>query len=123
MLKKFKSNLIILLIWFIVSLVIISITAVFVHFNVLDHNNKIVIFIIGLFLFLLLGFLSGNINQTKGLLNGIITAFIAMVILSLLFLLGYNDKITLDIIVKLAIFMLSSGLGGIFGVNFKSIIK
>jgi len=124
MVNNFKKNFIILLIWLILSLIIIAMSSIFVYFKWIDVEGKsIYIFICGIVLFIILGFLSGNIKQTKGLLNGMTLSLFVVMILILIQFLGLESKLTLGNIAKYAVFLLSSGLGGIFGVNFKPIIK
>lgn len=124
MINNFKKNFTILLIWLILSLFIIAISSILVYFKVVDVEEKsIYIFASGVVLFILLGFLSGNIKQAKGLLNGILLSLFIIVILILIQFLGLESKIDLSIIAKYAIFILSGGLGGILGVNFKPVVK
>lgn len=124
MLGKFKKDFFILLIWLLIALFIIAISTVLTYFKVIDiSKNTVYVFICGVILFIILGFLCGNIKQKKGLLNGMILAVIITIILLLIRILGMEEKITFDIILKYIIYTLSSGFGGIFGVNFKPIVK
>lgn len=119
-----KKNLSILLIWLILTLIIIFISSLFIYFEVVNVSNKsIYIFICGLIIFIILGFLNGNIKREKGLLNGMLSALIVVVVLFLIQLLGFEEKFSFDLFIKYLVFILSSGLGGIFGVNFKPIVK
>lgn len=119
-----KKNLSILLIWLIISLIIIFISSIFIYFKVINVSDKsIYIFICGILIFIILGFLNGNIKQNKGLLNGMLSALIVVLILFLIHLLGFEEKFSFDLFIKYVVFILSSGLGGIFGVNFKPIVK
>lgn len=119
-----KKNIMILLIWLILCLIIITISAIFVYFRLINvSSNSIYIFLCGIIVFLLLGFLSGNIKQNKGLFNGIAFSVFVLIVLSLIQFLGLESKFTLSILTKYVIFLLTGGLGGIFGVNFKPIVE
>ena len=119
-----KKNFFILLIWLIISLIIIAISSIIVIYKVIDISDKSpYVYGCGILLFLILGFLTGNIKQKKGLINGIIGGLVVTVILVLIQFLGFEAKVTLGLITRYIVFILSSGLGGIFGVNFKPILK
>ncbi len=124
MIRNFKKDFMILLIWLILSLIIIAISSIFVYFKWIDVTGKSVyIFASGVILFIILGFLSGNIKQSKGIYNGMMISFFILIIIVLIQYLGLNSKFSLNILSKYVIFLLSGGLGGIFGVNFKPIVK
>ncbi|QVK16911.1 TIGR04086 family membrane protein [Mycoplasmatota bacterium] len=124
MINNFKKNVTILLIWLILSLIIIAVSSILVYFKIVSVEDKsIYIFVTGVLLFIILGFLSGNIKQAKGLLNGIMLSIFMIIILLLIQFLGLESKMSLSTIAKYGIFILSGGLGGIFGVNFKPIVK
>jgi len=124
MVSNFKKNLMILLIWLILALIIIAISSVMVYLKWVTLTEKSVyIFACGVILFLMLGFLSGNIKQAKGLYNGIMLSFIVLIIIVLIQFLGLSETFSLNVLSKYAVFLLSGGLGGIFGVNFKPVVK
>ncbi|HEY8364742.1 MAG TPA: TIGR04086 family membrane protein [Haloplasmataceae bacterium] len=121
---RIKKDFFILLIWLLISLFIIAISSVLIYYKIIDvSQNSVYVFACGVILFLFLGFLSGNIRQKKGLLNGILYALSIMIVLFLIQILGFDEKITFQLILKYLIYTLSSGLGGILGVNFKPLIK
>ncbi len=122
--NSFKKNLSILLIWLILALIIISISSILVYFNVIKVGEKsFYLYFCSILLFLILGFLSGNIKQKKGLVNGIMYSIFVIIILMLIQILGFEEKLSLNLTAKYVVLILSSGLGGIFGVNFKPVIK
>ncbi len=122
MTSNFKKNIFILLIWLILSLIIIAASSILVYFKLISINEKsIYIFVCGIILFIILGFVSGNIKQKKGLLNGLLMSLFVIIILILVQFLGFNEKLSLSLLAKYLVFMLSGGLGGIFGVNFKPV--
>lgn len=124
MVKNVKTNFIILLIWFIISLIIFTISSLFTYFGSIDISNKsIFVYLLGVLIFFVLGLLSGNIKQNNGLFNGIIFSVVVIIILMLYYFLGLEKKFSLDILIKSIVFILSSGLGGVIGVNFKPLIK
>ena len=121
---NFKKNISILLIWLLLSFIIILISAIFVYAKIINLSDKpIYIFLLGILIFIILGFLSGNIKQNKGLLNGVVQAFILVVLLFFIHLLGSDNKFSFDLTVKYLIYILSAGFGGIIGVNFKPLVK
>jgi putative membrane protein (TIGR04086 family) len=122
--SNYKKNILVLLIWLILTLIIITISSIFIYFKVINITDKsIYIFICGITIFVILGFLSGNMNQKKGLVNGMLFALFIVTILFLIFLLGFEDKFTFDLFIKYLVFILSAGLGGVIGVNFKPVVK
>lgn len=126
MLLNFKKNIVILLIWLFISLIIAIISTILAVMRVVDINNpdkSIYIFICAIVCFIILGFLSGNIHQKKGLYNSISLSIFVIIIFSLINYLGFEDKYSYQILPKYFALVLSSGLGGVFGVNFKSLIK
>ncbi len=121
---NFKKNIMILLIWLILCLIIISISAILVYFKLINVTpNSLYIFLCGLIVFLLLGFLSGNIKGNKGLHSGITFSVFILIILLLIQFLGFETKFSLSIFTKYVIFLLTGGLGGILGVNFKPMVN
>lgn len=81
--------------------------------------NKIIVFLIGLFSFLILGFLSGNFLNKKGFIIGFINSGIVIFIVILI----KDFKISnLYELIKYLCYLLIGSCGGILGLNFKSII-
>lgn len=80
-----------------------------------------VTFILGVAAFFILGFLAGNTAQKNGLLEGLIAALVVILIT-----LALNFFIQVPFVaksfVKTASFFTSSALGGIIGVNFRSVL-
>jgi len=119
-----KRDLFIILVWFIISLIILTITTILVYTQVINISGRsIFLFINGVLLFLTLGFLVGNVKQKKGLINGILYGLVIVIILMLIQVLCFNDKLTLNLLAKYLVFILSTAVGGSLGVNFKPIVK
>ncbi|NLG81712.1 MAG: TIGR04086 family membrane protein [Bacilli bacterium] len=119
-----KRDLFIILVWFIISLIILTISTILVYTQVINISGRSVfLFINGVLLFLILGFLVGNIKQKKGLVSGVLYGIIIVIILMLIQVLGFEDKLTLNLLSKYLVFILSTGVGGSLGVNFKPIVK
>lgn len=85
-----------------------------------NFNN--VTYIIGVVSFFILGFLAGNVAQKNGLLEGLIAALIILVIV-LISNFFISVPFVFKSIVKSLSYMISASLGGVIGVNFRSIIK
>ncbi len=88
------------------------------------YNDKNLIkhtFIIGILNFFILGIFAGNNKQNKGLFFGFIYGFIFLIILGLINFLN-NDLLTKNFIVKSILYLISSSIGGIIGVNIKKFI-
>ena len=116
--KYFISFLYILGLIFVLTLVL----TVLNYFDVINGNVlnilKIVITILSTFVG---GFLVGKNSNEKGYLEGIKLALIYVVFIFLLSILGFSDKITLNTFLYYAIIILSTMLGGMFGINKKVI--
>ncbi|ERJ12749.1 TIGR04086 family membrane protein [Haloplasma contractile] len=122
--NKFRTSLKILFVWFVISLGIILCATLLANFGVISiQAGTITIFIIALLIFFILGFLTGNGLEKNGLFNSLILSFIVMILLLMLWFLGFNQVINFKLILRFVILMLTSGLGGVIGVNFKPIIK
>ncbi len=85
------------------------------------QNYNIPASIIGGLIFFIIGFLSSNHHQKKGILTSFLYSFIIVIILFLIINLT-NTKYNPLIIVKYLIFIISSIIGGIFGVNVKKLV-
>jgi putative membrane protein (TIGR04086 family) len=123
MVKNLKTNVIILLMWFMISLILVTIASVLAYFRIIDVKNSLFILISGIIIFVILGFLSGNIKRSKGLISGLTLALIVIIILVLLQFLGFEEKFSLEKAIKFAIFLVSSAFGGIIGVNFAPLVR
>lgn len=86
----------------------------------MSNTSKIVELLIGSSSYLVLGMLAANAIHKKGLLVGLLVSFLTLLAIHLIYLLSlgsFNFKILPSII-----YIISSGIGGILGVNFKKII-
>ena len=82
------------------------------------NKFRIATFLIGLGLFLVLGFFSGNTEQKKGWIAGLSSALIVVVIVAIIQLFA-KDPFTWNRLIKYLAFLASGAFGGILGVNFK----
>jgi putative membrane protein (TIGR04086 family) len=73
-------------------------------------------FITGICLFIILGLLSGYYTQEKGLLAGLSSALVIIVII-LIINLFVKEPITLRMVLKFLTYTAGSAAGGIMGVN------
>lgn len=110
-------------------LIILTITGLI--YALLIWGNKVdgsgtkfhtIIFVTGIVLFLILGLLSGYYAQEKGLLAGLSSALILIVII-LLINLFVHEPLKLRIVLKFLTYIASSTAGGILGVNIPRRIK
>lgn len=85
----------------------------------LESNHKSYILIIGGVSFLILGFISGIVASKNGLLEGFISGLI-VILISLLINIFVRNPFELKTLIKIAIYLLSSSLGGVLGINLKS---
>ncbi len=90
-----------------------------IYFSNFSFNRWITLGI-GAFAFLILGFLSGNFQQRKGLFWGFGTALLLIFII--LIFKGFRLNTPYQII-KYLIYLLMSASGGLLGLNFKCILK
>lgn len=79
-------------------------------------------FILGIISFLILGLVSGNIAQKNGLLEGLVSALI-IILLALIINLFAKVDFNFRTFLKCVTYLTSSSLGGVIGVNFKPIKK
>lgn len=122
MAKQLRLALIMLLLGAVITLLILFGTSLLIQFN--DFSEKqidIITFVSSLFIFIFIGFISGNIKGKNGLVNGMLSAVLLAVIFAVINIL--NRSFDFIHIVRYIIMILTGGLGGIIGVNFKPIIK
>ncbi|MBQ3253813.1 MAG: TIGR04086 family membrane protein [Acholeplasmatales bacterium] len=82
--------------------------------------NPIIEVIIGASSFFIMGLLFSNFIHKKGLIVGIISAIINILLIHFIYFLSMG-KFNISIL-PFIIYTISSGIGGILGVNFKKII-
>jgi len=79
-------------------------------------------FIIGIVCFFLLGFISGNVAQKNGLLEGLVAALF-IILITLIINLFVKVDFNFRTFVKVVTFLVSSSLGGVIGVNFRPFLN
>lgn len=109
---------------YFISIIILSILLII--YTILIYNKvispsqlsiKITTYIIGLFIFMLLGIIFSRFYQDKGWLRGlIVSSFIIIIILIFKFI---NHKVDYLQIIKLISYIFISCFGGIIGINTK----
>lgn len=90
------------------------------YFNIINYKTvSLISFIVVILLFMMVGFLSALKSNKKGYVNGlIIGGFNIILFLFLAFILGSNPK--LNVLIYFLILLLSSTIGGMFGINYKN---
>ncbi len=108
------------LIFYILFLMYLVIITTLNYYNVFNYKTiSVVNFISMIMLFMFAGFGVALKSQKKGYINGlIIGAFNVVLFLFLAFILGESPKLTIGI--YFLILLLSSTIGGMFGINFKN---
>lgn len=96
------------------------IITVFNYFDILSYKAiSIISFITIILLFMMTGFMSALKTYKKGYIIGlIIGGFNVLIFLLLIFILGEQFK--LNILIYFSILLLSSTVGGMFGINYKN---
>lgn len=117
--KKYKSILISIG-WFMVSLIVyLLIITTFAHFNIISYKTvSVMSFIFMCLLFMYNGFKVGKKSEKRGYLSGLIIGSIN-IILVLLLALVFRSIPELKSLIYFLVLLLSSTLGGMFGINFK----
>ncbi len=90
------------------------------YFNVISYKSvSLISFIVIILLFMMVGFMAALKSNKKGYINGlIIGGFNIVLFLFLAFILGTHPK--LNILIYFLILLLSSTIGGMFGINYKN---
>lgn len=103
----------------ILSIYLIIITTLN-YFNLINYKTmSLISFIAMILLFLFVGFDAALKSNKKGYINGlIIGAFNIILFLFLAFILGTHPKLNIGI--YFLILLLSSTIGGMFGINYKN---
>lgn len=120
--KNFIKNKLIVYGLFIVILSIIclvySILLYFKKFDFIINNNHLITLLIGIISFIFLGLLSGIAASKNGLLEGFISGLI-IILLTLIINIFLKNPFELKTLLKIFIYLISSSLGGIIGVNIR----
>lgn len=110
------------LLFFTISLSILMIIyTTLISLNIIPDDislNRTITLIIGLFLFFLLGVISGKKEMKNGWLSGISSAVLIILVITLIGIFMKN-KIDIFLLSKYTCFLLCSMIGGMFGVNLK----
>lgn len=110
------------LLFFTISLSILMIIyTTLISLNIIPDDislNRTITLIIGLFLFFLLGVISGKKEKKNGWLSGISSASLILLVIILIGIFMKN-KIDIFLLSKYTCFLLCSMIGGMFGVNLK----
>lgn len=110
------------LLFFTISLSILMIIyTTLISLNIIPDDislNRTITLIIGLFLFFLLGVISGKKEMKNGWLSGISSASLILLVIILIGIFMKN-KIDIFLLSKYTCFLLCSMIGGMFGVNLK----
>ena len=90
------------------------------YFNIISYKSvSIISFIVTILLYMMIGFMEALVGNKKGYICGIIIGGINVLLFLLLsFILRVPIKI--NIILYLFILLISSTIGGMFGINYKS---
>lgn len=117
--SSFTKMLLSILLSIIIFIILCTIYTIIIYFSDFSLNNWSFI-IIGIISFLILGFLSGNFQQRRGLFWGLGNSI--LIILLILIIKHFKINNFFEIIKYLA-YILASCSGGILGLNFKSFVK
>lgn len=117
---KIKNYLRGIVYFYILLIIYLIIITTLNYFNVFSYQTiSIINFISMIILFMVIGFSIAIKSQKKGYINGlIIGGFNIVLFLFLAFILGDAPKLTAGI--YFLILLLSSTIGGMFGINYKT---
>lgn len=116
--KFLKNKALSYFIFIIILAITIIIYTSLLYFGVISSNDntvKIVSFVIGLTLFLILGLISGLKEKKSGWLAGFTSSL--FLILIVIFINIISKNLTVMSLIKYLAYVISSMLGGIIGVN------
>lgn len=108
-----------ILYFYAILILFLLVATIFNYFNVISYKTLSTIsFIFMILLFIFIGFFIAKKSERNGYFNGFIIGIINIVLLLILSLLmGENPKISIGI--YFLILLLSSTIGGMFGINFR----
>lgn len=104
----------------------LAITFVMSLFNLLGASSGItslIIFILNIIIFFALSFINAKKKQKRGYLEGLFIGLIFILLMYLIKLIIVNNSFNIATIIYYIILLLSSILGGMFGINKKSDTK
>ncbi|HHU55628.1 MAG TPA: TIGR04086 family membrane protein [Acholeplasmataceae bacterium] len=121
----FRKAFFIYLFFLIILSLFTLIYSLLIYFGKINSNMKSFntsTFIIGIVCFFLLGFISGNVAQKNGLLEGLVAALF-IILITLIINLFVKVDFNFRTFVKVVTFLVSSSLGGVIGVNFRPFLN
>lgn len=65
------------------------------------------------------GIISAKLHMSSGLVTGAVTGFLLYLVLMLVGLVAHGASPTASVLIKFAVSIVSGGIGGVIGVNFK----
>ena len=106
--------------WFLLSLIIyLLIITTLAHFNLISYKVvSIISFIYIILLFMTNGFIIGKKREKRGYLSGLLIGVINVILILFLALI-FRSFPEVKSLIYFLILLLSSTLGGMFGINFK----
>lgn len=107
-------------IFLIFELIITFLVSLLNIFGVNSGITSIILLIANLVLFFLLNYLNAYKVKKKGFLEGLILGLIFIFLMILIKILLINNKFTISTLIYYIILLITSILGGMFGVNKKS---
>ena len=119
--KLIKHTIKILVIFSIIVICTTLIYTLLLYNNIIPNNNSninLYSFVIGIVLFMILGLISSTNASKKGWLIGLLYGLLVVSVVVIIKTFS-NDPINLLSIAKYIIYLLSSCLGGIIGINLK----
>lgn len=122
--RKFKQKIVVYFCFLFIIALFGGIYALLIYLGKADSKIgafNIVTFILGIIAFFILGFLAGNSAQKNGLLEGLIAALF-VIFIALIINFFVHVPFETRTFVKIATFATTSALGGIIGVNFRSLL-
>ena len=118
--QKIKKYIKPILYFYLILLIYLILGTTLNYFEILDYKSlSIISFIFIILLFMFIGFLVASKSNKLGYINGlIIGAFNIILFLFITLILGQNPKITITL--YFLILLLSSTIGGMFGINYSN---
>ena len=115
---KVKKYVKLISLFFMILLLYIMLISVFLYFEIFSYNTVFIInYLFFLIIFFLLGFKISKLEERKGYLNGFLIGSSIVIIFTILSL--FFSSLNLGSLVYYLSLIVSSMIGGIFGVNKK----
>ena len=118
--EKIKKYIKPIIYFYMILLTYLVIITTLNYFNVIGYKTvSLISFIVTIILFIAIGFMTALKSDKKGYINGlVIGGFNIVLFLFLAFILGAHPKLNIGI--YFLILLLSSTIGGMFGINYKN---